>query len=132
MRFLSKWLLYLLIELFYIGMSVVRTDGRAGGRSVYGHVITKFSRMGSLPHFFTHGAPLRASRARAPLLIDWLPLLMLSTDFKVRPALYSIINSTTGIIERFHITSRRELPVGAASGSWGPFLESAGNFSGPK
>ena len=25
---------YLLIELFYIGMSVVRTDGRAGGRSV--------------------------------------------------------------------------------------------------
>ena len=35
---------------------------------MYGHVITKFSRMGSLPHFFTHGAPLRASRARAPLL----------------------------------------------------------------
>ena len=51
-------------------MSVVRTDGRAGGRSVYGHVITKFSRMGSLPHFFTHGAPLRASRARAPLLVS--------------------------------------------------------------
>ena len=25
-------------------MPVVRTDGRAGGRSVYGHVITKFSR----------------------------------------------------------------------------------------
>ena len=49
---------YLLIELFYIGMPVVRTDGRAGGQSVYGHVITKFSRMGSLPHFFTHGAPL--------------------------------------------------------------------------
>ena len=58
---------YLLIELFYIGMPVVRTDGRAGGRSVYGHVITKFSRMASLPHFFTHGAPLRSSRARAPL-----------------------------------------------------------------
>ena len=35
---------------------------------MYGHVITKFSRMGSLPHSFTHGAPLRASRARAPLL----------------------------------------------------------------
>ena len=33
---------YLLIELFYIGMPVLRTDGR----SVYGHVITKFSRMG--------------------------------------------------------------------------------------
>ena len=44
-------------------------DGRSGGRSVYGHVITKFSRMGSLPHFVTHGAPLRASRARAPLII---------------------------------------------------------------
>ena len=27
---------------------------------MYGHVITKFSRMGSLPHFLTHGAPLRA------------------------------------------------------------------------
>ena len=40
-------------------MPVVRTVGR----SVYGHVITKFSRMGSLPHFFTHGAPLRALRA---------------------------------------------------------------------
>ena len=31
---------------------------------MYGHVITKFSRMGSLPHFLTHGAPLRALRAR--------------------------------------------------------------------
>ena len=49
---------YLLIELFYIGMSVVRTDSRTVGRSVHGHVITKFSRMGSLPHFHTHGAPL--------------------------------------------------------------------------
>ena len=39
-------------------------DERSGGRSVYGHVITKFYRMGSLPHFFTHGAPLRAVRAR--------------------------------------------------------------------
>ena len=29
---------------------------------MYGHVITKFSWMGSLPHFLTHGAPLRASR----------------------------------------------------------------------
>ena len=27
-------------------------------------MITKLSRMGSLPHFFTHGAPLRALRAR--------------------------------------------------------------------
>ena len=41
-----------------------RTFGRAGGRSVYGHVITKFSRMASLPHFPTHGAPMCALRAR--------------------------------------------------------------------
>ena len=37
---------YLLIELFYIGVPVVRTDGRSVARVVYGHVITKFSRMG--------------------------------------------------------------------------------------
>ena len=52
-------------ELFYIGRPVVRTDGRA-----YGHVITKFSQMGRLPHFLTHGAPLRASRTRSPLQSD--------------------------------------------------------------
>ena len=34
--------------------------GRAGVR----YVITKFSRMDSLPNFVTHGAPLRALRAR--------------------------------------------------------------------
>ena len=52
----------LLIELFYIGMPVVRTDGlsggRAVGRSVYGHVIIKISQMGRLLHFLTQGAPL--------------------------------------------------------------------------
>ena len=48
---------YLLIELFCIGMPVVRTDGRSLARSVYGHVITKFSRMGRLPHFLSYGAP---------------------------------------------------------------------------
>ena len=51
---------YLLIELFYIGMPVARTDSWAVGRSVYGHMITKFSWMGSSPHFLTHGVPLRA------------------------------------------------------------------------
>ena len=57
--FRSKWpraafgLPYLLIELFYIGMPVVRTDRRAVGRSVYGHVINKITWMGSLPHFLT-------------------------------------------------------------------------------
>ena len=70
MRFLSKESLelhlgyQLLIKLFYIDMPVVRTEGRAVGRSVYGHVIPKFSRMGSLPHFFNYGAPLRGLRAR--------------------------------------------------------------------
>ena len=39
-------------------------DERPGDRSVYGHMITKFSRMGSLPHFLTHGAPLHALRTR--------------------------------------------------------------------
>ena len=29
-----------------IGFPVVRTEGCSGGRSVYGHLITKFSRMG--------------------------------------------------------------------------------------
>ena len=36
-----------------------RVYGRAGVR----YVITKFSRMDSLPNFVTHGAPLRAFRA---------------------------------------------------------------------
>ena len=31
---------------------------------MYGHVITKFSRMVSLAHYLIHGAPLRALRAR--------------------------------------------------------------------
>ena len=32
-------------------------DGRAVGRSLYGHVIAKFSQMGRLPHFLSYGAP---------------------------------------------------------------------------
>ena len=47
---------YLLIEFFYIGMPVVRTVAR----SVYGHVIIKFSRMGKLPHFLSYRASRRA------------------------------------------------------------------------
>ena len=39
-------------------MPVVRTDDRSGGRSVYGHATTKFSRMGRLHNFLTHGAQL--------------------------------------------------------------------------
>ena len=40
-------------------MPAVRTDGW-----VYGHMITKISRMGRSPHFLTHGAALRKLRAR--------------------------------------------------------------------
>ena len=60
MRFPAKrtssciWVAYLFIELFYSGMPVVRTDG---GRP-YGHVITKISGIGSLPHFLRYGATL--------------------------------------------------------------------------
>ena len=58
----SIWVAYLLIELFYICMPVVRTDDRSVGRSV----ITKFSRMGRLPHFLSHGAPpTRGEKGRA-------------------------------------------------------------------
>ena len=52
MRFLAKkprvafGLPYLLIELFYIGMPVVRTDGRTDGRMVtWRQVTSKSSRM---------------------------------------------------------------------------------------
>ena len=52
---------YQLIELFYTGIPVVWTDGRwldrSLARSVYGHVITKFSRMGRLAHFLSYGVP---------------------------------------------------------------------------
>ena len=54
---LAFWLPYLLIELFYIGMPVVRTDGRSLARSVYGHMIAKFSQRGRLPHFLSYGSP---------------------------------------------------------------------------
>ena len=52
---------YLLIELFYIGIPVVHglTHGRSRAHSVYGHVITKFSRMGGLLHLLSCGAPLK-------------------------------------------------------------------------
>ena len=55
MRFLAKifGLPYLLIELFYIGMPVVWTGGRADR-----HVITKMSQMGRLPNFLGYGAKL--------------------------------------------------------------------------
>ena len=56
------WLSYFKLVCLWCG----RTVARAVGRSVQGHVINKFSRMGRLLHFLTHGA----SRARAPLSIN--------------------------------------------------------------
>ena len=53
---------YLLIELFYIGMPVVLKDSHSLARSVYGHVIIKFSRMGRLPHFLSFGVKREAPR----------------------------------------------------------------------
>ena len=48
-----------------IGFPVVQMDGRA-----YGHVITKLSRMGRLPHFLSYGAPSTcALRAGGALLL---------------------------------------------------------------
>ena len=42
--------------------------GRMVARSLYGHVITKFSGMGRLPHFLSYGAPpTRALRAQVEL-----------------------------------------------------------------
>ena len=51
----------MLIELFYIGMPVVRTDGRSVGRA---GVRSRGYQMHGLPNFVTHGSPLLA---RAPL-----------------------------------------------------------------
>ena len=52
MRFLAKitssYHTCMLIELFYIGTPVVRTDGRSvgGGGAMNGHVIKEFARIG--------------------------------------------------------------------------------------
>ena len=51
---LSMWILiYSFSDIYYVWAAC-----GAGDRSVYGHLITKFSRMGRLLHFLTHGAPL--------------------------------------------------------------------------
>ena len=39
-------------------------------RSVYDHVITKFSRMGRLPHFLTHGAPQARFARQSSAIMD--------------------------------------------------------------
>ena len=71
---------YLLIELFYmVCLWCGRTVARSIARSVYGHVITKFSGMGRLPHFLSYGAPpTRALRARVVLRYESLEKINLS------------------------------------------------------
>ena len=46
-------------------MGLNEACGRVGGRTGVRHVITKFSRIDSLPNFVTHGAPLRARESSA-------------------------------------------------------------------
>ena len=41
-------------------------------RSVYGHVIIKFSRMGRLLHFLTHGAPLVRFARKNSAINNWI------------------------------------------------------------
>ena len=63
-------LLYLSTEIFYIGMPVMRTDGRSVGvRSRDYQIFLDGYFTITLPHFLTHGAPLRASRAGASLFL---------------------------------------------------------------
>ena len=65
-----------------IGYPVVRTDGRSavgGRRSVYGHVITKFSGMGRFTKLWC-SAHARAKRARGAPLLLLLLLLSVSED----------------------------------------------------
>ena len=70
-------------------------DGRSGGRSVYCHVITKFSQVGCLPHFVTHGAPLHASHGRAPLLFSNIFAIFIVICFVTYWHIYLVIDSFT-------------------------------------
>ena len=70
---------YLLIELFLHWYSCGpdgRSGGRSVGRSVYGLVITKFCRMGRLPHFLSYGA----GRAWSSSITTW-SFIVISTVF---------------------------------------------------
>ena len=80
MRFLAKkprvafGLPYLLIELFYIGMPVVRTDGRKDGRTVtWRQVTSKSSRMHKdnqifLPKVLRYKKGSKTSRKKSALV----------------------------------------------------------------
>ena len=75
-------------------MPVVRTDGLSGGQSVYGHVITKFSRMGRLLHFLTHGALLARFACESSATYTAVPL---TSNKAVGPGLIPRMRDTQGI-----------------------------------
>ena len=74
-------------------MPVVRADGLSGGWALYGHVITKFSRMGRYFIFLPTVLRWRSSRARAPLWMQvkvkfpWIEAICFSSVFRLN--LYS-------------------------------------------
>ena len=56
----------ILVDWVILHLYACGADGRSVGRSVGRLVITKFSRMGRLPHFLSHGAPpTRGEKGRA-------------------------------------------------------------------
>ena len=69
----SSWVAYLSIELFYIGIPVVRTNG---GRA-YDHLFTKISWPSRLPHFLRYGATLARARSSAIRFLKSLFLYVL-------------------------------------------------------
>ena len=69
---------------WYAWVADGRSLGRAGGRAVYGHVITKFSRMGWLLHFLTHGAPLaRFARQSSAITASQMAKQMVTLRIKM-------------------------------------------------
>ena len=69
-------------------------DGILGGWSVYGHVITKFSRMGRLLHFLTHGALLARFVHESSATNTAVPL---TSNQAVGPGLIPRMRDTQGI-----------------------------------
>ena len=84
-----------------------RTVGRAVGRSMYGHVITKFFRMGRLLYFLTHGAPLarfaRESSAQIVLPRELAVKIKWKTCLLVLLTLIRIANMLSSRAERLNL-----------------------------
>ena len=80
------------VELFYIGMTVVRTDGQwsavGGRRSVYGHVITKFSEMGRFTYPWCSAGARLAININIIIIIIIIIVIIIARHI-VMPSLYS-------------------------------------------